>query len=197
MTRSDAQRHPHAGAARYFSMDSVEDQSLRRARRTQTFVHRHSNLVRSRARRSGRQGGSDGDGGAGWWTGNEEALRLRWGVLWCCQVLALPLTHSPKGRSQRLPTAQFLGVEGRMAVGCDRVGPDPGHRRERVAVSRKVSQPGVVRELLCHFGLWVSSPVLIDQLSCGVVSWRSREGGSTSELGLWCRNHETSRNAMR
>ena len=54
-----------------------------------------------------------------------------------CQVLALPLTHSPEGGSQwcritrGVPSPQFLGVEGRMAAGCGRVGPDPRHRQER------------------------------------------------------------------
>ena len=57
-----------------------EDQSLKRARRTQTFVHRLSNLVRSRfgvrAQRSERQGGFDGEGCAGWWTDNEENVKV-------------------------------------------------------------------------------------------------------------------------
>ena len=47
-------------------------------------------------------------------------------------VPALPLTHSPKevvsGADQRGgPTARLLGVKGRMAVGCNRIGPIPNH----------------------------------------------------------------------
>ena len=58
-----------------------------------------------------------------------------------------------------------------MAVGCGRVGPDPGHRRERGSY-RGGCQPGVVREPLCHLvGSWVAtlgvfgSPPRLDQLS--------------------------------
>ena len=73
-----------------------------------------------------------------------------------------------------VPTPQFLGIEGRMAVGCGRVGPDPGHRREREAVTedRSLGIPGVVREPLCHeVGSCVAalgvfgSPPRLDQLS--------------------------------